>query len=236
MQFPWVKAAAMQQDRKETKTMPSTASPASPAFWDRIAQRYAARPISNMDAYEQTMARTRSYLGAEDRVLEIGCGTASTALLLAPHLGHITASDISGEMVGIGREKAWNQSVPNISLVQGTLGDPALGHGPYDAVLAFNLVHLLADTAHAARQVNALLKPGGLFISKTPCLGGRFRVLAPLIAALQLVGKAPFVRYLTTRDLERRIAAAGFEIVETGDYPASPPSHFIVARKLAPSA
>ena len=52
-------------------------------FWDGIAEKYAKRPISDMAAYEYTLGRTRSYLKPEDQVLELGCGTGSTALLLA---------------------------------------------------------------------------------------------------------------------------------------------------------
>jgi ubiquinone/menaquinone biosynthesis C-methylase UbiE len=35
-----------------------------------------------------------------------GCGTGTTALKLAPSLGRIMATDISGEMIAIAREKA----------------------------------------------------------------------------------------------------------------------------------
>ena len=56
-------------------------------------------------------------------------------------------------------------------------------------------------------------------------------MLQPLVAGLRLIGKAPGFRFLAPDRLEREIAQAGFDIVETGDYPQRPPSRFIVARK-----
>lgn len=204
-------------------------------FWDRAARSYAARPVSNPEAYAITLERTQAYLHADDKVLELGAGTSSTAITLAPHVAEYTASDISSEMVRIGREKAEAAGVANLSIVTGELGDAALGQGPFDAVLAFNLLHLCPDPGAEAVKAHAILKPGGYFITKSACLGtGLFRALWPLIAAMRLVGKAPPVRFLSRAGLERMIREAGFEIVETGDYPTRPPSRFIVARK-APS-
>ena len=53
------------------------------AFWDRAATKYAAQPISDMTAYDATLARARTYLHPTDRVLEFGAGTGTTALHLA---------------------------------------------------------------------------------------------------------------------------------------------------------
>lgn len=204
------------------------------AFWDRVAPAYARRPVSNPDAYEETLRRTRSHLSADDRVLEIGCGTASTAIRLAESVANYTATDVSAGMIGIARDKLWSAPVPNLSVRVAAPGDgslaAALDGGACDAVLAFNLVHLLDDPGAALRELHGLLAPGGLFISKTPCLGGKLW-LRPVIAALQLVGRAPRVRYFRIREYDAMIRAAGFEIVETGLYPASSGSRFVVARK-----
>lgn len=201
-------------------------------FWDRIARKYATRPIGNMTAYEKTLAHTRAYLKPGDRVLEIGCGTASTALLLAPDVARYTASDISAEMVAIGREKTAAAGVDTLINVQGALGDAALGPGPYDAILAFNMLHLVRDPGAEARKAHALLKPGGMFISKSACVSGWRTVLWPLIAFLRLIGKAPFLKLMSVATLEGQIRAAGFEIVESFDPSGSPLGRFIAARKL----
>lgn len=206
------------------------------SFWDKAATRYARSSVRNEAAYAETLARTRAYLKPSDRVLEIGCGTGTTALKLADSVESILATDVSGKMIEIAKGKLADGSAGNVSFRQAGFGSGDFNGGSFDVVLAFNLLHLIGDTAGAVRRVRDQLEPGGVFISKTVCLsetGLLFRpLLRLLIPLMQLFGKAPFVRFLKIRDLETLIRAEGFEIIETGNYPAKPPSRFIVARKV----
>ncbi len=205
-------------------------------FWDGVAERYAKSKIRDEDAYEATLERVRAYLAPGDRALEIGAGTGTTALKLADAVAHLTASDISGEMSRIGREKAQAAGVENVEFV--TAGVDALPEGPFDVVMGFNLFHLVRDLDGALAEVSARVKPGGLFISKTACLAGPgvplgMQALIRLgLPVMQAVGKAPFVRRMRVSEMEAAVERAGFAIIETGDYPARPPSRFIVARMV----
>lgn len=207
--------------------------PDAEKFWDKTAQRYAKSPVKNMAAYETTLERTRAYLSADDDVLELGCGTGTTALLLAAGVKHVTATDISSNMIGIGRDKAKDQQVDNVDFVHATLDDGALDGRSFDAILAFNLLHLLPELPAALGRIHGLLKPGGVFISKSVCLGEKCWLWRPVVGAARLVGVAPYVNVMRIAELEASIVDAGFEIVETGLYPPSPPSRFVVARKPA---
>lgn len=201
-------------------------------FWDRAAAKYALSPIKDQDAYEHTLAETRKHLSLNDRALEIGCGTGSTAVLLAPGVATLTASDISGEMIKIAKEKAAAQNVTNLDFVQAVPTDAKLAKQPYDVVLGFNILHLLDDLPEDLKVLRARLRPGGLLISKTPCLGDwSFRLIARVaIPIMQLLGKAPYVSFLTGSELEAKIAAAGFEIVTADNHNAF--SRFIVAKAV----
>lgn len=206
----------------------------NPRFWDKVAAKYAAQAVSNPDAYEQTLERVVSYLKPTDRVLELGCGTGSTALKLAPHAGSILATDFSGGMIAQADAKP---SAGNVQFLQADAFSPTLKDGSFDLVMGFNLFHLVENVDAVMARAHGLLAPGGLFISKSPCLGERslglkFGILKRLIPVMQLVGKAPFVRFETIAELDAKIARAGFEIVETGNYPVRPPNHFVVARRL----
>ncbi|MEP2532996.1 class I SAM-dependent methyltransferase [Shimia sp.] len=204
-------------------------------FWDRLAAKYAQDPISDVEAYEYALERTRSYLKPDDRVLELGCGTASTAIRLADVVAEVVATDFSAGMLEQGRLRLDEAGTQNVDLVQADAETaPA---GPFDAVMAFNLIHLIEDTDKTLQSVSDRVKPGGLFISKTPCIGEgfksfKFRLLKLAIPVMQMIGKAPFVHFFNIADLEAAVARAGFQIIETGNYPVDPPSRYIVARKI----
>lgn len=203
-------------------------------FWDKAAAKYAKSPISDMPAYEYSLDRTLSYLGATDRVLELGCGTGSTALLIAPHVGQMLATDCSAEMIKIGRDKATAQGVSNLGFEQAEMEDVPTSRETYDAVLAFNALHMVADTGGVLANIHAQLKPGGYFISKTFAAKGqkmplKMRAMLWVLPLFQRLGKVPFVNFYSVADLEDAITTAGFKIVETGNYPSAPTSRFIVA-------
>jgi len=206
----------------------------SAAFWDGIAKRYAASAIRDTASYEFTLQRTRSYLKPQDKVLEIGAGTGSTALLLASSVAHVTATDLSTEMIKIGQAKAAEQGVHNIDfLVDGATAEAV--RGPYDVLLAHNLFHLLDNLPAVLGRANERLKPGGLLISKTPCkpqgLGPfSYRLMQVVLPIMQRLGQAPFIAMRSVTELERLIGEQGFQIVEACNQDIR---RYIVARKIA---
>lgn len=205
-------------------------------FWNSAAARYAKSPIRDMDAYRETLARTRSYLRVGDSVLEMGCGTGSTAIELAGNVRQILATDLSEEMLRVGRQRADAAGVTNIQFH--CCAADQMPEGAFDVILAHNILHLLEDVEAVLAAVATRLHSGGLFISKTPCLGdhpsllkrGVFKTAIPL---MRLVGRAPgHVSFLHVQALEQAIQAAGFELVECGSYPVEVPSRYLVARRL----
>ena len=205
-------------------------------FWNRIARKYAADPIKDMDGYRRTLDRARHYLQPGDVVLELGCGTGTTALALAPHVSRMVASDVSDGMIAIAREKAAAQACHNAEFAVATPDRAPWPDGTFDAVLAFNLWHLVADRAAAFAQVHRLLGPGGLFVSKTPCLAEMNPLIRLAVPVMRLVGKAPYVDFFSAAALESEIERAGFAIVERARHGSGrkDPRIFIVARKPAP--
>jgi ubiquinone/menaquinone biosynthesis C-methylase UbiE len=183
-------------------------------FWDRIARKYAADPIKDMDGYARTVDRTRNYLRSTDTALELGCGTGTTALKLAPDVCHMVATDLSGEMIAIAREKAAAQACLNAEFAVATPERAPWPDGSFDAVLAFSLWHLVADRTSALAHIHRVLKPGGVFVSKTPCLAEMNPLIRLALPVMQLVGKAPYVAIFSATALEREIEAAGFAIIE----------------------
>lgn len=195
--------------------------------------RYARKPVADPQAYERTLERVRAYLTPNDRVLELGCGTGTTALALAPNAREIVATDYSPNMIAIASSKAEQAGAANVHFRTATPDDPTLAREAFDAVLAMNVLHLLRDTEATVRRVRELVRPGGLFISKTPCVGDQGRVLRVVIPVMHALGLAPFVNFVTERSLRDEMLGAGFSLEETGMYPQKTRSFFVVARRPA---
>ncbi|GGE82224.1 class I SAM-dependent methyltransferase [Stappia taiwanensis] len=203
-------------------------------FWDRMAGKYAARAISDEAGYAHTLERCRALLRPEDRVVELGCGTGSTALVLAGAVDDYLATDFSAEMIALARDKQAAAPVDGLSFQVATAEELAGQASRVNAVLCFNYLHLLRDLPGTLRSIHGMLAEEGLFISKTPCL----RDMTPLIRWLVLpvmraVGMAPYVRSLGAEELSQHIADAGFEIlaVEAHASRGKDGRPFIVARR-----
>jgi cyclopropane fatty-acyl-phospholipid synthase-like methyltransferase len=202
-------------------------------FWDRAARKYARDPIADLAGYERTLEQASAHLGPGDAVLELGCGTASTALRLAEATRRYLATDLSSEMIAISKEKLAEAACSQLELRQATAETMASDGEQFDAVLGFNYLHLAGDLEVTLRHVHTLLSPGGLFLSKTPCLsdmGLHIRLAVPL---MRLFGKAPTVAFFSAAELEQAIRSAGFEVLSVERHASKGRDFrpFVVARK-----
>ncbi len=201
-------------------------------FWDKAALKYAASPIKDMAAYEDTLDRARHYLHAQDNLLEVGCGTGTTALTLSRSVKSITATDVSGQMLAIAEDKRETQGVSNVSFVQSEIMTKVAG-APFDAICAFSILHLVDDLPETLMHLREQLKPGGYVISKTACLKEMNRFIPLAVKAMKLIGKAPDVLVFSADGLENAFRRTGFDVVEAGYFGANTHARFVVARRPA---
>ncbi len=199
------------------------------AFWDRIAPKYAKDPISDQTAYEATLGRMRHYLQPHHHVVELGCGTGSTALSLAPGVKNYIGTDVSSAMIDIARSKLRDDVPQSLSFTVAPAAD--IPDGPVDAVLALNLFHLLPDLTQVLHNIYRALPSGGLLIAKTGLLKDGAWYLGLMIPVMQALGKAPYVRRLSEADMLTALREAGFEKVETIRQGGIAPRLFTVHRK-----
>jgi ubiquinone/menaquinone biosynthesis C-methylase UbiE len=202
-------------------------------FWDRSSRRYAKSAISDQAGYERTLERTHALLKPDDKVLELGCGTGTTALRLAGGVESYLATDISAGMIAIAEEKLAADPAPTLALRAATAESLASETAKFDAVLAFNYLHLARDLPGTLRSIHALLVPGGRFISKTPCLSDMNPLIRLVLPLMQMIGKAPHASVFSAQELGNLITAAGFELVSTERHASKGKDSrpFIVARK-----
>ncbi len=199
-------------------------------FWDKIAERYSKRPVADEAAYQKKLQVTREYFQPDMEVLEMGCGTGSTAITHAPYVKHIHAIDISSKMIEIAQGKANVEKVENVTFEQSTIEELSVSDQTLDAVLGLSILHLLDNKEEVIAKVHKMLKPGGIFVTSTACIGDTmkfFKVIAPIG---KFFGFMPLVKVFITQELEDSLTDAGFEI----DYqwqPGRGKAVFIVAGK-----
>lgn len=181
-------------------------------FWDKTAEKYSKSPIRDEETYNEKLEVTRGYFNPESRVLEFGCGTGTTAINHAPYVQHIVATDISGNMIEIAKEKARAANIDNVEFRRETLKECKEENGSLDVVMAHNILHLLEDPQAAVNISYELLKPGGVFITSTVCLGEGLPHWRILLFFGKLFRMVPYVRILKRAELKGFFQNAGFEV------------------------
>lgn len=202
-------------------------------FWDRTSRKYATSAIADQAGYERTLERTRALLGSGDRVLELGCGTGTTALRLAGDVQDYHATDVSAGMIAIANEKHAAGPIPGLVFRTATAEALTPDAAQFNVVLGFNYLHLVRDLPGTLRRIHALLAADGLFISKTPCIGDMNPLIRLALPAMRAIGKAPYAGVFRAADLSRHIRTAGFDILATESHATKGKDTrpYIVARK-----
>ena len=133
-------------------------------------------------------------------------------------------------MIAIAQSKAETNKINNVTFEQLTIEELKAENNTYDAVLGLSILHLLEDKESAIAKVYSLLKPGGIFVTSTTCMGdfmAWFKLIGPIG---KILGFFPFVKVFTVEELIESLTNAGFSI----DYqwqPRKDKAIFIVAKK-----
>lgn len=199
-------------------------------FWNKRADRYSQRPVADEDTYRAKLEKTREYFRPDMNVLEIGCGTGSTAIAHAPFVRHILATDFSTRMIEIARDKAKAAGIDNVTFEAVDAEGVDVPDASMDAVMAHNLLHLVEDWQQVIADVHRMLKPGGVFVTSTACIGDMlflFRLIIPVGRFLRLF---PLVKVFTAADLKQSLEGAGFAISYEWQ-PRKNAAFFVICRK-----
>lgn len=201
-------------------------------FWDRVAERYSKKPVPDEAAYQKKLRITREYFRPDMEVLELGCGTGSTAIAHAPYVKRIRAVDFSLNMIEIAREKARAANVENVVFERSGIDEYVLPDESVDAILALSVLHLLENKDEVIAGVHRMLKPGGVFVTSTACITDMMKLFNYVAPIGRFFGLMPFVAIFSRRELRDSLTGAGFEIDREWQ-PDRKEAVFIVARKTA---
>lgn len=203
----------------------------SEKFWDKRALEYDRQDKKYELSSNKAVENTIDYLKNDNIVLDYGCGYGLITSKLAKNVKEIHGIDISPKMIEVAKRKADEHSFENIIYTQSTIFDDVLKEESFDVVVAYSLLHLLEDIQRSVERINSLLKPGGLFISDTVCMGEKKSALGFFLLLLSKIRLIPQVKKLKFSELEGLIANGGFQIIKAEDLHQTSLDYFIVAKK-----
>lgn len=188
-------------------------------FWDKQAVRFDKSQDKFESESSEIIFRTKEFLNPDDNVLDFGCATGTKTLELAGQVRHIHGLDTSSEMISLAINKLDATNVKNVSFSYGTIFKDDLDKASFDKILAYSVIHLLPESEKIVRRINDLLKPGGLFISETPCFregmnfGTRLKFAA--FRFLKRLGVFPLhMNLFTAADVSQLISSQNFNILK----------------------
>ena len=162
-----------------------------PADWEQLRHEeggagrpvpYWARPWPSGLALARALAAEppRPTAGGPLRVLELGCGLGAPSIVAARAGARVTATDGAPDAVAFAAHAlALNEVDADVAHVDwATHGDALAARGPFDLVLAADVLYTRANVAAAVRLWPRLVAPGGALWLADPQRAGARDALA----------------------------------------------------------
>ena len=201
----------------------------SEKFWDKQSNTYGTQVKT--DEQVEIVNKTKKHLGKSDIVLDYACATGLFANDLANEVKEMHGIDISSKMIDAAKREAAKRNIQNVHFAKSTIFDKRYKNESFNVILAFNILHLVEDTQKVVQRIHELLKPGGLFISLTPCMGEKKLFFGIVLFLMGKIGIVPNAQLLKVSELEDALTNRGFHIVETKNIAKNLPNYFIVSKK-----
>jgi ubiquinone/menaquinone biosynthesis C-methylase UbiE len=163
-----------------------------------------------------------NYIAAGDKVLEIGCGTGTLAVLCAEKGASVFGFDMSSRMLGIAKKKIREKNLGDrveIAEMGAIEMDKAFASETFDKVVSTLVFSELYsdEQRYVLAEAYRVLKQGGLIV-----IADEVRSNSVAKRVIQLLVRIPLmvITYILTqtstkavKGIENAIAGAGFEIV-----------------------
>jgi ArsR family transcriptional regulator len=196
------------------------------AYFDRVAASFGDELLPGRTW--EGLARAVLQLAPRARYADLGIGDGLLTLMLAEVATHVTAVDISAEMLGQLATRAKSKGITNLEYVEGDIEDLPLPDASHDVVVASQALH------HARSPARCLAEAKRISVR-----GGRLLVIDLLAHTEEWVRDKLEHLHLgfTEQALEELVTQAGFEKVRVVRAARDPqPPHFmtLVATAVKP--
>ena len=174
--------------------------------FDRWAGRYERDVASRRLAGLQRVALDALELCADDRLLDVGCGTGAAVRLAAPRVERATGVDLSPAMIERARELA--AGLDNVEFIEADSERLPFDDGTYTAVVCTTSFHHYPNPERAASELARVLEPGGRLVVGDGCTDN---LIARLVDRALRTFQPSHVGFRRSAELAELLAGAGLE-------------------------
>lgn len=189
-------------------------------FWNGLAKN-----IDKNDVVDPALVElVKKYLTPTADVLEIGPGTGSLTLRLAPFCQSIEACDLSPEMIAKAKQKERPETV-NFEIQDAS--QLTYEANSFDVVLGMNVLHVVTDIDQVLVELYRVLKPSGLLIVQVATFKEQQFVSIITRMAMQMLK----FRLWPVQTYEEALVRHGFDLESNQELRAGSMSVMIIAKK-----
>ena len=165
----------------------------------------------------KVMAR-RGQLQADSVVIDVGCGSGTTAIALCKSIGcQVTGVDLSGVRISNAIDSLQDQPVAvreRVTFKKGSATDLPIAEGSFDRAWSQATIYHVPDKVKVLEEVYRVLEPGGIFVFDD--------LIKPQPNISEKAVKFVYERLLFDTDFsfesyQVALKAAGFEVLEAED-------------------
>lgn len=186
-------------------------------YWSKKAGSFDA--VNTYIVGGKTLAAARNWLkdqlNAQDNVLEIGCGTGIFSAVIAESVQHLTATDMSDEMLV--KTKFRLQRYSNVEVKSADGYQLANSESAFDVVFMGNVLHIVRDPLTILKECYRILRQDSRLLAIDYTLAGMTlpAKLAMITRYLSKLGIPPREnKSYRSEELARLVEQSGFEIKE----------------------
>ena len=174
-----------------------------------VAAAYAVSSYHSSGADLAAMISAAELSGTE-QVLDMGCGAGHSAMAAATKAAHVTALDVTPEMLEVAAGLAGERGLTNMTFQQGDVSALPFADGSFDLVTSRVSAHHYGDPARALTEAFRVLRPGGRFLL-VDTIVPEDATLDTFYNCFELLRDSSHVRNWRATEWLRMLKGAGFE-------------------------